>query len=103
MSICEISGGSFVGCKLGVAGGSGADVVLQACNAASIRSAGSFQALKVLGIGMGVLLLGAGVLEQRAGFLGGCGLGLLGLGGDVGGQGLLGPGLGHFGAGQAQG
>ncbi|BDB69145.1 hypothetical protein Cthiooxydans_15570 [Comamonas thiooxydans] len=39
--ICEISAGSGVTGKLGVAGGCAADVVLQACNAGSISSAAS--------------------------------------------------------------
>ncbi|MEN2388060.1 hypothetical protein [Comamonas sp. A7-5] len=39
--ICEISAGSGVTGKLGVAGCSAPDVVLQACNAGSISSAAS--------------------------------------------------------------
>lgn len=97
--ICEISRGSGVTGKLGVAGGRSADVVLQACNAASISSEGSLQALQVLSVVMGVFLLGASVLEQCAGFLFGLGLARLGLACDMSGQCLLRLSFGHLGAG----
>ncbi|MCT9812404.1 hypothetical protein N0K08_17310 [Acidovorax sp. Be4] len=84
--ICEISRGSGVTGKLGVAGGGSADVVLQACNAASISGTGSLKIAKRLGKVMGVVLLGACMFEQRAGFLRYFGLGQLGLGGDMRGQ-----------------
>ncbi|KGG90844.1 hypothetical protein P245_15460 [Comamonas thiooxydans] len=62
--ICEISAGSGVTGKLGVAGCSAPDVVLQACNAGSISSAPSLQAGHFLRVVMGVFLLGGTVLEH---------------------------------------
>ena len=67
--ICEISAGSGVTGKLGVAGGSGADVVLQACNAGSISSAASFQSCELLRVIMGVFLLGSAVGDHGSRFL----------------------------------
>lgn len=61
--ICEMAAGSGVTGSLGVLGGSGAQVVLQACNAGSISSAARFQRLYGLGVGMGVVLLRSGVLQ----------------------------------------
>ncbi len=71
--ICEISAGSGVTGKLGVAGGGTADVVLQACNTGSISSAASLQAGHFLRVVMGVFLLGATVLKHggRFGFCSG--------------------------------
>ncbi|EXU79470.1 hypothetical protein AX13_05000 [Comamonas aquatica DA1877] len=66
--ICEISAGSGVTGNLGVLGGGGAQVVLQACNAGSISSAASFQPLDFLGVCMGVVLLRCGVLQSPCRF-----------------------------------
>ena len=66
--ICEISAGSGVTGKLGVASGGAADIVLQACNAGSISSARSFQRSELLGVFMGVFLLSCGVLQSPCGF-----------------------------------
>ncbi|MFN3731285.1 hypothetical protein [Comamonas testosteroni] len=62
--ICEISAGSGVTGKLGVAGGSAPDVVLQACNAGSISSTASLQAGQFLRVVMGVFLLGGAMLKS---------------------------------------
>ncbi|MBL5979653.1 hypothetical protein JAO85_20455 [Comamonas sp. NyZ500] len=62
--ICEISAGSGVTGKLGVAGGSAPDVVLQACNAGSVNSAPSLQAGHFFRVVMGVFLLGSAVLNH---------------------------------------
>ncbi len=67
--ICEISAGSGVTGKLGVAGRGGADGVLQACNAGSVSSAASFQQRQFLRVVMGVVLLIAGMLQQRTRFV----------------------------------
>ena len=77
--ICEISAGSGVTGKLGVAGGRGADVVLQACNAGSISSAASLQAGHFLRVVMGVFLLGGTMSHHGFRFLLGSCLRLLGL------------------------
>lgn len=66
--ICEISAGSGVTGSLGMLGGGGAQVVLQACNAGSISSAASFQPLDFLGVCMGVVLLRCGVLQSPCRF-----------------------------------
>ncbi|WP_155293313.1 hypothetical protein [Comamonas testosteroni] len=66
--ICEISAGSGVTGKLGVTGGGGSDVVLQACNAGSISSAASLQGCELLRVVMGVFLLSCGVLQSPCGF-----------------------------------
>ena len=66
--ICKISAGSGVACSLGVLGGGGAEVVLQACNAGSISSAASFQQLDFLGVCMGVILLPCGVPQESCRF-----------------------------------
>jgi len=66
--ICEISAGSCVAGSLGMLGGGGAQVVLQACNAGSISSAASFQPLDFLGVCMGVVLLRCGVLQSPCRF-----------------------------------
>lgn len=63
--ICEIPAGSGVAGKLGAAGGGGADVVLQACNAGSISSAASLQGGEFAGVVMGVFLLCGGVPQPR--------------------------------------
>ncbi|WP_187427986.1 hypothetical protein [Comamonas sp. Z3] len=67
--ICEISAGSGVTGKLGVAGSRAADVVLQACNTGSISSAASLQAGHFLRVVMGVFLLGSAVLNYGLCFL----------------------------------
>lgn len=67
--ICEISAGSGVTGKLGVTGGGGADVVLQACNAGSISSAASLQTGHFLRVVMGVFLLGSTVRYHGFRFL----------------------------------
>ena len=77
--ICEISAGSGVTGKLGVAGGCAPDVVLQACNAGSISSAASLQAGHFLRVVMGVFLLSSAVLNHGFGFLLGSCLRLQGL------------------------
>jgi hypothetical protein len=66
--ICEISAGSGVTGKLGVAGGRAPDVVLQACNTSSISSADSLQAGHFLRVVMRVFLLSCGVLQSPCGF-----------------------------------
>ena len=66
--ICKMSADSGVAGSLGVLGGGGAQVVLQACNAGSISSAASFQRLNFLGVGMGVVLLLCGVLQSPCRF-----------------------------------
>ncbi|WP_162989573.1 hypothetical protein [Comamonas sp. lk] len=66
--ICEISAGSGVTGKLGIAGGGGADAVLQACNAGSISSAARLQSRQFLRVVMGVFLLSCGVLQSPCGF-----------------------------------
>ncbi len=66
--ICKMSAGSGVTGSLGVPGGGGAQVVLQACNAGSISSAASFQVLDFLGVGMGVFLLFGSVLQSPCRF-----------------------------------
>ena len=68
MSICKIGAGSGVACSLGVGSGGGADVVLQALDASSSTSTGSFQSGNFLRVGMGVFLLLASVPQQRTGF-----------------------------------
>ena len=67
--ICEISAGSGVTGKLGVAGGGGTDAVLQACNADSISSATSFQSGQFLRVVMGVVLLGRAMPKHGRRFL----------------------------------
>ncbi|WP_312588221.1 hypothetical protein [Comamonas terrigena] len=67
--ICEISAGSGVTGKLGVAGRGGADVALQACNTGSINSAASFQLRQFSRVVMGVVLLVVGMLQQRTRFV----------------------------------
>ena len=69
MSICEISAGSGVTCSLGAAGGGGAEVALQACNANSVSMAASFQLRQFLRVAMVVFLLSGGVLQQRTRFV----------------------------------
>gem|GEM_PF-1956513 len=69
VSICKISAGSGVTCSLGAAGGGSADGELQACNTGSISSAASFQFCHFLRVVMGVVLLIAGMLQQRACFV----------------------------------
>ena len=66
--ICEISAGSGVTGKLGVAGGRAANVVLQACNAGSVSSAASLQRGKLLRVVMGVFLLGGPVIKHSSRF-----------------------------------
>ena len=66
--ICKMSAGSGVAGSLGVGGGSGAQVVLQACNAGSISSAASFQPLNFLGVCMGAVLLPCSMLQESCGF-----------------------------------
>ena len=69
VSICEISAGSGITCSLGVSGGGGAEVALQACNANSISSAAGLQGLELLRVVMGVFLLGSAVLNYGLRFL----------------------------------
>ena len=66
--ICEISAGSGVTGKLGVAGRGAADVVLQPCNADSVSSAASLQRGKLLRVVMGVFLLGGPVIKHSSRF-----------------------------------
>ncbi|RDI10967.1 hypothetical protein DFO48_105483 [Comamonas sp. AG1104] len=77
--ICEISAGSGVIGKLGVAGGGPPDVVLQACNAGSISNAASLQAGHFLRVVMGVFLLSCTVRDHGFRFLFDSCLRLLGL------------------------
>ncbi len=67
--ICQISAGSGVTCSLGAAGGGSADGVLQARNTGSVSSTASLQLRQFLRVVMGVFLLIAGMLQQRACFV----------------------------------
>ncbi|WP_057093038.1 hypothetical protein KV708_19680 [Comamonas thiooxydans] len=67
--ICEISAGSGITGKLGVAGCCAPDVVLQACNAGSVSSAASLQTGQFLRVVMGVFLLSSAMLGHGHRFL----------------------------------